>query len=154
IKYLLHQGTWHAGLIDEFKKLFPARRDQLRPSDLAPYAAAVPALKRLFENYDIVQAYSTDPILPLLAGSERYVAFEHGTLREFIRGDSSCQRLTALAYRKSTHVFITNGDCFEHAEWLGCKHVSPMIHPIDVEQHRRRDAIAIASLRRGFAAEV
>jgi glycosyltransferase involved in cell wall biosynthesis len=141
-------------LISEFALLFPSRPDKLTLADLASYHSFVEILESAFKDYDIVQGYSTDPILPLICGKKPYFAFEHGTLREYIRGDNLIHRLTALAYRKADHVFITNGDCLEHAQWLGVKQLSAMLHPTDVEQHEVRDEEAIAALRRRYGADV
>ena len=141
-------------LISEFALLFPSRPDKLTWADLASYHSFVEILESAFNDYDIVQGYSTDSILPLICGKKPYFAFEHGTLREYIRGDSFIHRLTALAYRKADHVFITNGDCLEHARWLGVKHLSAMLHPTDVERHEVRDEAAIAALRRKYNADV
>jgi glycosyltransferase involved in cell wall biosynthesis len=141
-------------LISEFALLFPSRPDKLTLADLTSYQLFVEILESAFKDYDIVQGYSTDPIWPLICGKKPYFAFEHGTLREYIRGDSLIHRLTALAYRKADHVFITNGDCLEHAQWLGVKHMSAMLHPTDVEQHEVRDEAAIAALRRKYGADV
>ena len=126
-------------LVADFSTLFPSRPDKLALTDFTSYGSLVELLEPAFKDYDIVQGYSTDPILPLICGKKPYFAFEHGTLRECIRGDNSVHRLTALAYRKADHVFITNGDCLEHAQWLGVEHLSAMLHPIDVEQHEARD---------------
>jgi glycosyltransferase involved in cell wall biosynthesis len=138
----------------DFAALFPNRMDQLYLSDFMPYLGTMAPLEKLFEKYEIVQAYATDPILPLVCKKRPFVAFEHGTLRDFIRENNPLHRLTALAYRKADHVFITNGDCLEHAHWLGCKNATPMLHPIDVHQHRQRDETAIANLRRQYGADV
>lgn len=141
-------------LIREFGVLFPDRPDQLTRADLAAYLHKIKPLEKLFGQYDVVQAYATDPILPLVCGKKPFVAFEHGTLRDFIRADDPLHRLTALAYRKADHVFVTNGDCQEHAKWLGCENATPMLHPIDVDQHRRRDEAGIAALREHYGADV
>ena len=138
----------------DFATLFPNRVDQLSLSDFAPYLKIGVPLERLFEKYDIIQGYATDPILPLICNKRPFVAFEHGTLRDFIREDNPLHRLTALAYRKADHVFITNGDCLEHARWLGCKNATAMLHPVDVEQHRKRDEAAVADLRRKYRGDV
>jgi glycosyltransferase involved in cell wall biosynthesis len=138
----------------EFKNFFPERSDQLGFSDFAAYLDRIEPLERLFSQYDIVQAYATDPILPLICDKRPFVAFEHGTLRDFIREDDPLHRLTALAYRKADHVFVTNGDCQEHAQWLGCENATAMLHPIDVDQHRERDEGAIATLRERYGADV
>jgi glycosyltransferase involved in cell wall biosynthesis len=142
------------GLIEEFGILFPGRRDQLSAADLAAYLNMIEPLEKLFSQYDVVQAYATDPILPLICGKKPFVAFEHGTLRDFIRADDPLHRLTALAYRKADHVFVTNGDCQEHAKWLGCESATPMLHPIDIDQHRQRDEAAISALRNQYNADV
>lgn len=141
-------------LIKDFGVLFPNRADHLGIGDLAAYIDKVEPLEKVFRKYDLVQAYATDPILPLICGKKPYVAFEHGTLRDFIRADDPLHRLTALAYRKADHVFVTNGDCLEHAKWLGCENATSMLHPIDVDQHRQRDEIAIANLRKHYNADV
>jgi ubiquinone/menaquinone biosynthesis C-methylase UbiE/glycosyltransferase involved in cell wall biosynthesis len=141
-------------LADEFARLFPERADQLSVGDVAPYAHDVDLLAPVFANYDIIQAYGIGPIHPVIAGARPLIAFEHGTLRDFIRGDVYWHRLTALGYRKADHVFITNGDCIEHARWLGCESVSPMLHPVNVKEHEIRDEAGIAELRRKYAASV
>lgn len=141
-------------LVDEFARFFPERTDQLSVADVAPYAYDVDLLAPVFANYDIVQGYGIGPIHPAIADVRPLIAFEHGTLRDFIRGDIYWHRLTALGYRKADHVFVTNGDCIEHARWLGCESVSPMLHPIDVKQHEVRDDAMIAELRRRYAGSV
>jgi glycosyltransferase involved in cell wall biosynthesis len=141
-------------LVRDFAILFPDRPDRLSLADLAAYLDKIEPLEKLFRGYDVVQAYATDPILPLVCGKKPFVAFEHGTLRDFIRADDPLHRLTALAYRKADHVFVTNGDCQEHAKWLGCESATPMLHPIDVDQHRQRDEAAIAALRKHYNADV
>jgi glycosyltransferase involved in cell wall biosynthesis len=141
-------------LVDEYRTLFPKRKDKLTTIDAMMYVEFVDALRPVFAQYDIVQAYGIDPILPLVCGYTPYVALEHGTLREFIRQDNPVHRLTALAYRKAAHVFITNGDCLEHARWLGVQHYSAMLHPTDVDQHEARDEGEIAEIRRRYNADV
>ena len=155
---LLEPGSFHLGRLYKLKKdfatFFPDRMDQLYLSDFVAYAGIVAQLETLFERYDIIQAYATDPILPLVSNKRPFVAFEHGTLRDFIRENNHLHRLTALAYRKADHVFITNGDCLEHARWLGCENATAMLHPVDVQQHRQRDEMAIADLRSHYGADV
>lgn len=141
-------------LICDFSLLFPSRSDQLGLADLMRFGPFVDILEPLLRDYDIVQSYSIDPILPLVCGKRPYIAFEHGTLRDFIRGDNFTHRLTSLAYRKADHVFVTNGDCLEHAQWLGIKKMSAMLHPIDIDQHEARDDAAIAALRKHYNADV
>jgi glycosyltransferase involved in cell wall biosynthesis len=108
--------------------------------------------RELFKEYDLVQAYSTDPILPMLTDMRPYVAFEHGTLREFTLGDTPVCRATSLAYRLADHVFITNGDCREYAERIGVARYSPMLHPFD-ERRIRSAASNYADLHQRLGAK-
>jgi len=92
--------------IKKFDDMFPDRQDRLTQEDLLPYSSLLAPLNSIFSNYDIVQAYGTDPIFPMLTSKTRYVAFEHGTLRDFIRNDNATNRLTALAYRLADHILV------------------------------------------------
>jgi glycosyltransferase involved in cell wall biosynthesis len=140
-------------LISDFSRLFPSRA-KLSLANLIRYASFIDVLEPVFKDYDIVQGYGVDPILPLLCGKHPYVAFEHGTLRDFIRGDNFIHRLTSLAYRKADHVFITNGDCLDHARWLGVVNFSAMLHPIDIDQHEATDCAAVVAARNYYNADV
>ena len=120
-----------AELIAQFARAFPGRADRLAKADLSPYRNMLPLWKRLLAHYDVVQAYATSPIWPLLAGKTPYVAFEHGTLRTFTLDDTPLCRTTALAYRMADHVFITNGDCVDYARKIGVTRMSPMLHPVN-----------------------
>jgi len=140
--------------IDEFDRLFPGRPDRLTADDIIPFQFAVKSFRDMFRHYDIVQCYATEPIFALLAEQHPLIAFEHGTLREFTMDDAPIHRLNALAYRKADHVLITNGDCLAYAKRLGIEAYSPMIHPIDVDQHRRDYGDAIPALRREIGSDV
>jgi hypothetical protein len=120
-------------LIKIFKVNFPERSDQLLAADLIPYKSIISLWNELFDQYDIIQAYSTDPILPLLAG-KKYFAFEHGTLREIPFYPNTQGRITAISYSEAQHVFVTNSDCLENAYYLAGKRVSYINHPYD-ENH-------------------
>ncbi|MCB1738824.1 MAG: glycosyltransferase [Gammaproteobacteria bacterium] len=141
-------------LIRRFAEVFPQRSDRLTGEDMAPYAANLPLWQRICAHFDIVQGYGTEPVWLLLSGTRPYVAFEHGTLRDFTAGDSALHRLTSLAYRLADHTFITNGDCQPIAAQLGIRKCSPMIHPVDVDQHRHIDDGAVAALAREYAGEL
>ena len=118
--------------INLFKSSFPNRKDILSENDFLNYNDfTLSQWKKLFSQYDIIQGYATDPILPLLCQSKIYIGYEHGTLRDFTLTDNSISRLTSLAYHNANHVFITNGDCLEYAQKIGVNNYSAMIHPID-----------------------
>jgi len=117
-------------LMQAFRRSFPGRADTLSAEDVAPYLRWVSAWRRLFSRYDIVQGYSTDPIWPLIADWP-FFAFEHGTLRTIPFQPDPVGRLTALAYSKAEHVFVTNHDCLENAHALAGERVTLINHPFD-----------------------
>lgn len=137
-----------------YNETFPDRSGRLTSQDIAPFYSAARYFRDIFRRYDIVQCYATDPIYGMLADKRPLVAFEHGTLRVFTTGDLPLHRLTALAYRWADHTFVTNGDCLAYAERLGIKNYSPIIHPIDVDQHRRDYGDAIINLRKDIGGDV
>lgn len=120
-----------AELVNSFAAAFPLRTDNLSADDAGIYREITYQWRRLFECYDLVQAYATDPILPMLAGKTPYIGFEHGTLRSHTLFDEPVCRLTSLAYNMADHVFITNGDCLEYARKIGVTRYTPMLHPVD-----------------------
>ncbi len=120
-----------AELVSGFAAAFPSRTDNLSAGDTGMYRQITYQWSRLFECYDLVQAYATDPILPMLAGKQPYIGFEHGTLRSHTQCEEPICRLTSLAYNMADHVFITNGDCLEYARKIGVTRYTPMLHPVD-----------------------
>jgi glycosyltransferase involved in cell wall biosynthesis len=118
-------------LIVDFSRRFPDRPDQLTLFDLLPYRSILPLWTELLQRYDLVEAYATDPILPMLCGYEPCVAYEHGTIREIPFDDSPTARLCALAYARANAVVITNPDCRDAAERLGVERFVPIPHLID-----------------------
>lgn len=122
-------------LISLWNAAFPHRVDTLTVDDLEMYEPVFDDWRRLLPLYDVVVAYSTDPILPLLVGVP-YVAFEHGTLREIPAENSSRGRCTALSYACAEHVFVTNADCLANARALCGENVTLINHPFD-EDHCR-----------------
>jgi glycosyltransferase involved in cell wall biosynthesis len=140
--------------VAEFDDMFPSRPDRLKPEDIAPFLSYASLMRDIYDRYDVVQLYSTDPMYGWLAGNRPYVAFEHGTLRDFTQGDNPIHRMTSIGYRRAAHVFITNGDCLEYARRIGLERYTAMIHPIDVEQHRSVGPDVIAAIRAKHPADV
>ncbi len=120
-------------LCDDFRARFPTRPDQLTPDDVAAYTPNLALWREAFAAYDIVQGYATDPIYPMLAGHP-YCAFEHGTLRELPFRNDAQGRMTALAYARASHVFVTNSDCLENALIVAGERASPLPHPFDEDR--------------------
>lgn len=124
------------GLVKTFAREFPERPDRLTPGDLLIYQSVVGLWTRLFRHYDLIQGYAVAPIYPLLTGKKPYVAFEHGTLRDFTLDPDPLCRSTSLAYNQADHTFITNGDCLEYAQKIGVTRYDSMPHPIDEKRIR------------------
>ena len=141
-------------LVQRFAEQFPERADRISYSELASYRVTADLYMRAFRHYDVVQGYGTSPIFMLVAGCKKYVAYEHGTLRDFTMGDEPLHRLTALAYRNATHAFITNGDCLSYANALRIPSFSAMIYPVDVEQHRLDFSRSARKYREAHGADV
>lgn len=128
-------------VVREFHRLFPDRPDPLTLEDLDMFRSLLPLWKRLFAEYDLVQAYATDPILPLLAGKRPYIAFEHGTLRELPFVPTQVGRTTAIGYALADGVFITNGDCLKSVAPLKITRYAPMVHPLDERDYARIEGL-------------
>jgi hypothetical protein len=139
--------------VKDFKESFPNRNDQLTANEIIPFLATRKIWAEIFSHFDIVQCYGGHPIFGLIAGA-KYVALEHGTLRDFTLGDDPLHRMVALAYKKATHTFITNGDCREYAIKLGIKTYSAMIHPLDFEPFEEVSDLDINQIRRQTNAEI
>ncbi len=120
-----------AELVNLFAAVFPLRADNLSTTCMSMNRSNIDEWRRLFECYDLVQGYATDPILPMLVGKKPYIGFEHGTLRSHTQFDEPICRLTSLAYNLADHVFITNGDCLGYAHKIAVTRYTPMPHPID-----------------------
>ena len=117
-------------LIADFGRRFPDRPDQLRREDFTPYRFVVDDWRQTCEHYDLVEGYSTDPLIPMFIGKP-YVAYEHGTIRDIPFEDSSIGRLTALSYARANAVVITNPDCKDAADRLGVENPQFIPHLID-----------------------
>ena len=102
-----------------FRELFPDRARPLTRNDCAVFLPGLPGWRRLFREYDVIQGYAIDPIIPLLADETRYAAYEHGTLRNIPFEDTAEGRMCALGYREAAVVFVTNSDVLKPARRLG-----------------------------------
>lgn len=140
--------------LEKFERLFPERKGWTSSEQIASFTASRRSWTKIFSDYDIVQCYATDPLWAAIAEAKPYVAFEHGTLRDFTMGRDLIHTLTAHGYRQANHVFVTNGDCLEYAQRLRIENFSAMIHPVDVAMHRQEFGDAIAETRAKYGAEV
>lgn len=116
-----------------FAAAFPGRADRLSPADMLPWTGVYKMWKDLFAHYDLVQAYSTDPLLPMLCGFRPFIGYEHGTIRDIPFENSQIGRLCAMAYQCADAVLISNPDCEAAAKKLGCRNYEYMPHIIDAK---------------------
>ena len=119
-----------AELVNLFAAAFPSRTDKLDAIDLESYRSIICQWRRLFKCYDLVQAYATDPILPLLTGHP-YVAFEHGTIRNIPYEETIQGRLCALSYLLSNWTVVTNADNMNSARRIGIQNFTFVPHPVN-----------------------
>ncbi len=117
-------------ILRQYETQFPDRSDRLDPAEIEYYVRIAESWSGLFAQYDVVQGYATDAILPFLCGT-RYFALEHGTLRDIPYERTTLGQLTSLAYRNAMHVFVTNADCMPSARYLANGRMTFVTHPFD-----------------------
>lgn len=129
------KGRWEVdcALVNEFKKEFPLRQDQLSENDFIAYYGVRPEMYQLLSRYDLVIGYAVEGVYPLMFGKP-YFAFEHGTIRDIPYKRDTQGRICALTYRKATHVFVTNSDCVSSATFLSPGKHTLINHPYDEDQ--------------------
>ena len=54
--------------------------------------------RKLVRQYDIIVGYGGSAILPYVAGSKCFIAFEHGTIRELPESEKESDMLLMLSY--------------------------------------------------------
>ncbi|MBR0938038.1 glycosyltransferase family 4 protein [Bradyrhizobium jicamae] len=104
----------------------------LKRRDFAAYRSRLAPLAKLFDHFDVIQAYSIDGAWPLLA-RRPYIAYEHGTLRAIPFQNNRIGRLASTVFLGANHVFVTNIDCIAAARRLGISgdRVTPLPHAFD-----------------------
>jgi hypothetical protein len=117
-------------LVKIFEQEFPERKDKLTFEELEQYGSVMEQWISLFNYYDLVHAYATDGIIPLIA-NKPYVAYEHGTIRDLPFQNSVVGRLCALTYKLADQVLITNADNIIAAEKLNLSKYQFVPHPIN-----------------------
>ena len=115
--------------------LFPERNIKF-DTQLESYTLYLDKLRELFPHYDLVQAYGSQPLWPYLAGVENYVAYEHGTLRDYVYMENDLSRLALLGFTRAKSIYVTNVDCCKSADYLSSRGGAGVVyglHGIDVE---------------------
>lgn len=139
------KGKFHQNLICQFKKKFPHRYDQLTVDDLIKFDSVVHQWRSLIRMYDLVIAYATDPLIPMLVGERPYIAYEHGTIRDIPFEDSALGRMTALSYSMADTVYMTNADSTKQASQLRCKKIIYGLHGFNFKKLSEHKAYAISA---------
>lgn len=113
-----YREYWKKKLTEDWASCFPDRN----PIEWTPvcdmFLNTGYTIQPLLSQYDIIVAFGGSVWLPYFAGCEKYVAFEHGTLRPFRESNSEVDNLTMLAYAKSSVLINTNTDCYDAAEYI------------------------------------
>jgi glycosyltransferase involved in cell wall biosynthesis len=124
-----------------YREHFP-EREPLQVEDYRALSGVAADWRELMEEYDVVQAYGIDPLLPLLCDVP-YAAYEHGTIREIPFEETPRGRLCALSYAEADAVFVTNIDNLAAARRLGVpdERIVALPHAVDSDRLRAyRDA--------------
>ncbi len=87
-----------------------ARRREVSDQDKKIFESVVPAWSALFQLYDHRICYGGAAVLGLLSETQRYMAYEHGTIRSIPFDGTPMGRLTKAAYEQADAVFLTNTD--------------------------------------------
>ena len=93
-------------------------------------------LSHIFEKFDIINMYGSSPylisnIIMEKESRRKFVATEHGTLRDYIFAKYPLSQDTKIGYEKSNAVFVTNQDCLPVALKLRIPIVIKMPHPVN-----------------------
>jgi hypothetical protein len=117
-------------LKNNFVKDQPDRSNYFDESYLLQFQNEYHLWKKLFSYYDIIHAYGLDGIYPLMADVP-YIAFEHGTIRNFPFQNDMIGISTYMSYKYADGVFITNADNIKAAKELGLENYTFIPHPIN-----------------------
>jgi len=131
IKTFNEYDNYVRDLIKEFNEFFPEWKNQLSEEDFNDWLPFASVWKELFAEYDVIHAYATDPIRPMIVKKKPYIAYEHGTIRSIPFEDNSLGRLTAFSYRKADGVIVTNCDNKLAAERLKLSDYRFVPHPVN-----------------------
>jgi hypothetical protein len=113
------QPSWMAsGAKHKFSPLYPSstrakiaqRKASVAAEDAAVFSSVMPAWSTLFDLYDQRMCYGGSAVIGLLSDADRYMAYEHGTIRSIPFDGTQLGRLTKAAFEQADAVFITNTD--------------------------------------------
>ncbi len=120
----------------DFVTLFPDRECKFDSVTLDKIQTSI-GLKPLFDQYDIIVMYATNPIFAYCAGVKNYIAYEHGTIRDMPYEENELGRLLLLSYARAGAIYVTNLDCYDSAKYITRNTKTPIVcglHGIDINQ--------------------
>lgn len=88
-------------------------------------------IKKVFASFDKIIFYGPFCSLSKYVETEKYIAFEHGTLRDFIDSNYKLAKTTKIGFEKASVVLISNQDCLNKAENMFRKIIIKSPHPIN-----------------------
>lgn len=154
-KELARDTVRYLSLRWDYHRLVRHRRDPVAYRDIVSMAPYVRYLGPYMKRYDIVQAYGLyEPRLALLVTPHTpFVAFEHGTMRDFPFEDSGNGRWISLVYKKARKIVITNADSILVAKRIGLTNFEFIPHPIDETKFRPQATALSVELRNRYGCE-
>lgn len=154
-KELARDTVRYLGLRWDFHRLVRHRQDPLDYREVSSMAPYVRYLGPYMTGYDIIQAYGLyEPRFALLAApGTPFVAFEHGTMRDFPFEDSRNGRWISLAYKKARKIVITNADSILAAKRIGLSNIEFIPHPIDEAKFCPQATLLSAELRNRYGCD-
>jgi len=128
-------------LVSRFLTEFPDAQRPLKVPEVLNEIQGAAKHRQLLRNYTLAQGYALEANnIVLAAPSKPFIAYEHGTLRDFPFEDSTRGRLYALATKMAEKLIITNADCKFSAERLGLKNYQYLPHLVDDQVFRPRES--------------
>lgn len=124
-------------IIKDFDHYFidKIHKTSINRNELYSYYCSAFTMERMYGDYKYLVLCDTNPIWGLFQ-DRPYIAFEHGTLRDFPFEDTTQGKLLALAYKKARKVVITNVDNIEAARKLELTNTCFIPHPVDTAKYK------------------
>ena len=88
-------------------------------------------IKRVFASFDKIIFYGPFCNLSKYVENGRYIAFEHGTLRNFIDTNYKLAKNTKIGFENASVILISNQDCLSKAKNIFSQVIIKSPHPIN-----------------------
>lgn len=88
-------------------------------------------IKRIFASFDKIIFYGPFCNLSKYVENRKYIAFEHGTLRNFIDTNYKLARNTKAGFENASIILISNQDCLRKAKNIFKQKIIKSPHPIN-----------------------